>query len=30
MSEAIKLGLFTYDIKNGLGLIGYNLSLIHI
>ena len=33
MSEAIKLGLFTYDVKNGLGLIGYNvdeLSLIHI
>ena len=26
MSEAIKLGLFTYDVKNGLGLIGYNVD----
>ena len=26
MSESIKLGLFTYDIKNGLGLIGYNVD----
>ena len=40
MSEKTKLGLFEYDVKNGLGLIGYNvdehehahivLSLIHI
>ena len=26
MSESIKLGLFTYDVKNGLGLIGYNVD----
>ena len=26
MSETTKLGLFTYDVKNGLGLIGYNVD----
>ena len=26
MTETTKLGLFTYDVKNGLGLIGYNVD----